>query len=117
MTRISPDSYTLSSDGKDQSVPDEVLVRLIELQRTADNLSAAVGTQRLIGVAIGVLAQRRQCSSDEAWNMLARLSQDTNVKVREVARVLVDGLDGVTRSEDADIVARLRRHLPDGPWS
>jgi hypothetical protein len=116
VAHISTDDHALSRDGQDRSIPDDVLIRLIELQRTADNLSAAVATQRLIGVAIGVLAQSRRCSSDDAWACLARLSQDSNVKVREIARVLVDALDGVTRDEDAQLVARLRRHLPDGPW-
>lgn len=75
------------------------------------NLELAMDSQRLIGIAIGLLAQRAGCSSDVAWQQLVRVSQDTNVKVREIARILVDARNGRAEPGDAallaDVVSRL----------
>jgi hypothetical protein len=89
--------------------------RLLALQRKVDNLLVALDSQRVIGVAIGLLAQRCGCSTAEAWDILTRLSQDTNIKVREIARILTDAFDGASRSEDAELLERVNDRLPGGP--
>jgi GAF domain-containing protein len=50
------------------------------------DLRQAVATRQEIGTAIGVLMERYQLSEDGAFAFLARLSQERNVKLREIAR-------------------------------
>ncbi|HEY5788513.1 MAG TPA: ANTAR domain-containing protein [Microlunatus sp.] len=87
------------------------------LERQVRNLEVALTTQRTIGVAVGLLAHRYGFTTEQAWLLLARLSQDTNVKVREAARVLVDAHNGQTEGADAGTLARVAARLPDGPAS
>lgn len=81
--------------------------RLRELEDQVMNLQAALQTQRLISVVVGMIAYRIGRPTDEAWALLARLSQQTNVKVREVARVICEAFDGHGRAEDAALLAQL----------
>ena len=56
----------------------------------SDNLTKALGSNREIGMAMGVLMARRHVTRDEAFAMLRRSSQDSNRKVTEVAADVVD---------------------------
>jgi hypothetical protein len=56
----------------------------------SDNLTKALGSNREIGMAMGVLMARRQVTRDEAFAMLRRSSQDSNRKVTEVAADVVE---------------------------
>lgn len=93
-----------------------VELQLAELQHKIDHLWVALGSQRLIGVAVGLLAHRYGSSTSEAWERLVSLSQHTNTKVRDIARALVDGFDGTVRTEDADLLAVVSERLPGGHW-
>ncbi|GAA3640924.1 ANTAR domain-containing protein [Microlunatus ginsengisoli] len=86
-----------------------------ELQREVEQLREAVRARQQIGVAVGLLAHRLDCSPEDAWSVLSRTSQTINVKVREIARVLGDAQAGRLRPDDADIVRRLAEHLPGWP--
>jgi hypothetical protein len=80
------------------------------------HLHEAMRSQRDIGMAIGLVSARFGCSTEQAWRTMLRISQDSNTKVRDVARVLVATHDG---SADADDVARLETfasHLPPSGW-
>lgn len=90
--------------------------QVAQLQRKIDNLWLALGSQRLIGVAVGLLAQKYGMSTSEAWERLASLSQHTNVKVRDIARALVEAFDGAPRTDDAALLAEVTRRLPGGCW-
>jgi hypothetical protein len=92
-------------------------LQLAELRRKVDNLQAALVSQRLIGIAIGLTADRHGTSTDEGWQLLARLSQDTNVKVRDIAQVLTASYDGAQPLPDPDLLATLCERLPHGPWT
>ena len=89
-----------------------LMQRLQAAEREIAELKEALASQRLIGVAVGLLANRFHCSPDQAWRLLIRLSQNSNVKVREVARILADAHSGVDVSADADVLARLCSQLP-----
>ena len=54
------------------------------------NLERAVDSNRLVGQAMGILIERHRITSDEAFEMLRRTSQDHNVKLREVARRVIE---------------------------
>jgi GAF domain-containing protein len=69
---------------------------------TAEQLRHAVDTRDVIGQAKGILMERFTIDDDEAFQMLVRSSQDTNVKVVNVAEFL--------RSE-----ARRRREIKHSP--
>lgn len=58
--------------------------------RRALSFQAALGTRELIGEALGILMERERVSANQAFDILRRASQHLNVKLREVARTLVD---------------------------
>ena len=57
---------------------------------TEQHLRSAMQTRTLIGQAQGVLMERLKITPDQAFGVLSRLSQESNVKLREVARRLVE---------------------------
>jgi AmiR/NasT family two-component response regulator len=61
------------------------------------SLSRAVATRQVIGEAVGVIMERYQIDSQRAFAFLTRTSQQSNVKLRDVAAQIVDGHDGRTR--------------------
>lgn len=90
----------------------ELMQRLRAAEREIAELKEGLATQRLIGVAVGLLAHRFKCSPEQSWRLLIRLSQNSNVKVREVARILTDAHSGGDVSADADVLAMLSTQLP-----
>ena len=58
-------------------------------QRLA-NLHDALKTRELIGQAQGILIERERITGDQAFDVLRVASQHLNVKLREVARTLVE---------------------------
>ena len=85
-------------------------------------LHEAVRSQRDIGMAIGLLSARYGCSTDQAWRTMLRVSQDSNTKVRSVARVLVSTHDGTADAETRAELEAFIAHLPasgwpEGPWA
>ena len=59
-------------------------------ERRAENLRAALVTRELIGQAQGILMERERITADQAFRVLRQASQHLNVKLREVARDLVE---------------------------
>ena len=58
-------------------------------RRQVHNLEAALESSRVIGVAVGMVMVERALGRDAAFSVLSEESQDTNVKVRQVAEKLV----------------------------
>ncbi len=58
--------------------------------RRVDNLSQAVDARKRIGQAQGILMERYTLTADQAFEVLRRYSQDNNVKLRQVADILVE---------------------------
>lgn len=56
----------------------------------ADNLNEAIQTRDMIGQAKGILMERENVTDDEAFAMLRTVSQEKNIKLREVARMLIE---------------------------
>lgn len=54
------------------------------------NLTAAANTRDVIGMAKGLLMARSRVSPEEAFDLLRRASQRENIKVRDIARYLVE---------------------------
>lgn len=74
-------------------------VDLTEIRRTETNaevdlaLARIAETRAVIDQAKGMLILATGCDEDAAFNALRTYSQHTNVKVRDVARLLVDAVD------------------------
>ncbi|MBI4899719.1 MAG: ANTAR domain-containing protein [Actinobacteria bacterium] len=83
-----------------------------ELRDEIAHLHEAVRSQRAIGMAVGLLSATYGCSTEQAWRTLLRVSQDSNTKVRTVARVLVAVHDGTATPEDHDVLRTFESHLP-----
>jgi len=71
----------------------------VERARREDNLRTALMTRKLIGQAIGIVMERFELDEEMAFRYLVRLSSNSNVKLRDVARDLVvqaNGRNGVS---------------------
>lgn len=66
-------------------------VHLYESTATlAQQMQEAMQSRAVIEQAKGIIMGQRRCSAEEAFTILARVSQDSNRKLREVAESLVD---------------------------
>ncbi len=59
-------------------------------QRVAATLEQGLESNRLIGNAIGLMMANYKTDSDEAFNTLRKASQDSNIKLSELAREIVE---------------------------
>lgn len=87
-----------------------------ELRDEVAHLHEAMKSQRDIGMAIGLVSARFGCSTEQAWRTMLRISQDSNTKVRTVARVLVGVHDGTADPADHEVLRSLADHLPASGW-
>ena len=55
----------------------------------ADNLRMALSSRSVIDQAIGIVMGRERCSADEAFDVLRKVSQQRNTKLRDVATEIV----------------------------
>ena len=62
--------------------------------QVAEQLQQAMQSRAVIEQAKGILMGQRRCSAQEAFDLLVRLSQDTNRKLRDVAQALVEDTTG-----------------------
>ena len=58
-------------------------------RKLGDQLNEALKSRDLIGQAKGILMEREGVSDEEAFDMLRMISQNSNIKLREVAQRLV----------------------------
>ena len=54
-----------------------------------DNLNRAVAARHQVGLAQGILMTRRQLAADQAFALLKRESQNTHVKLRVIAQLVI----------------------------
>jgi hypothetical protein len=64
-----------------------------------DNLNRAVAARHRVGLAHGILMTRRQLTADEAFTLLRRHSQNTNVKLITIAQTVIQTGDLPVRTE------------------
>jgi hypothetical protein len=104
--------HLLPPDGSPSQVAAEQ--RIAELEAELAQAREAMCARQRLGIVTGLVAQRYGVHPEEAWALLVRLSQHTNVKVREVARVISEGFAGRVAEEDRALAARLNRLRPAG---
>ncbi len=66
--------------------------------RRDEDLTAALLTRKVIGQAIGILMERFGLDEDRAFAYLVRVSSRSNVKLRDVAKEIVDRRNDRTRT-------------------
>jgi hypothetical protein len=59
-------------------------------ERRADNLHAALASRETIGEAVGILMERERITAEQAFDVLRRASNHLHLKLRDVARNLID---------------------------
>ena len=88
--------------------------RVAQLEAEIAQLRDALTRRQQIGVATGLLAQRFAISPERAWTLLVRLSQNSHVKVREIAQAVIDAHCGRFDPVNGEILSSIQKHLPDG---
>ena len=97
-------SLNLDVRGQGSEVPQDLAAALAEAAslpvanawlyedavRTAAHLRAALDSRAVIEQAKGILMARLKITADPAFDLLARASNDTNTKVRDLAQAVVD---------------------------
>jgi ANTAR domain-containing protein len=96
----------------DVRAADNLQHRVRELEAAVAQLEEALASRQELGLITGVLAVRLAVTPEVAWSFVVRLSQHTNIKVRDVARILRAGYFGRTADGDRALAARLNEHLP-----
>jgi AmiR/NasT family two-component response regulator len=66
------------------------VIRRLSQDEVIAQLHDAIQSRTIIGQATGIIMARRRCGPDEALNVLVKISNDRNIKLREVARMLVE---------------------------
>jgi hypothetical protein len=69
--------------------------RIVELQEQVDQLKEAVVSHAVVDQAIGMIVALGRLTPDQGWDVLKEVSQHTNIKLRNVAElILIWGRDG-----------------------
>lgn len=77
----------------------QMVLRVSTYANTSTNLRAAMESRTTIDIAIGIIMGQNRCTQAEAYSMLNRASNAQNVKLREVAERIVNGISaGPTRT-------------------
>ncbi|MFD8308688.1 ANTAR domain-containing protein [Streptomyces sp. NPDC059690] len=74
--------------------------RIFELQEEVQQLKEAVASHAVVDQAIGMVVALGRVGPDEGWQVLKEVSQHTNIKLRNVAElILLWGRSGVMPAE------------------
>ncbi|MEH0580848.1 MULTISPECIES: ANTAR domain-containing protein [Streptomyces] len=94
--------------------PDDETDRILSLEAEIAQLKEAIASHAVVDQAIGVVVALGRMSPDEGWLVLRELSQHTNVKLRNVADlILIWGRGGEMPEEiRAELDDLLDRHGP-----
>ncbi|MCZ4509680.1 ANTAR domain-containing protein [Streptomyces sp. ActVer] len=76
-------------DLPDQAVPDEDAPRIAELQEEIGQLKEAVTSHAVVDQAIGMMVALGRVTPDDGWAVLREVSQHTNIKLRNVAEMIL----------------------------
>jgi hypothetical protein len=76
-----------------------VALMSVSNRERADSLSRGLESNREVGKAIGLLMAAHQISSDDAFEVLRKASNDMNMKLTEVAREVIENAERRPRAE------------------
>jgi transcriptional regulator with GAF, ATPase, and Fis domain len=83
-----PDRFTARDAARSQLYADHAAIAIASA-RTESTLWEAIETRKLIGQAQGILMERFELTGEQSFAVLRRYSQDSNVKLRDVAQKLI----------------------------
>jgi hypothetical protein len=63
--------------------------QLANLKREVDGLKVALASRTVIGIALGIIIEREHVTETKAFQILKRMSQHSNVKLRDIAAQMV----------------------------
>ncbi|MFG2265521.1 ANTAR domain-containing protein [Streptomyces sp. NPDC048720] len=63
--------------------------RIVELEAEVDQLKKAVSSHAVVDQAIGMMVALGRVTPDQGWQVLKDVSQHTNIKLRNVAELIV----------------------------
>jgi hypothetical protein len=63
--------------------------RIVELQKEVGQLKDAVASHAVVDQAIGVIVALGRMAPDGGWTVLREVSQHTNIKLRDVAELIL----------------------------
>ncbi|MFF0777429.1 ANTAR domain-containing protein [Streptomyces sp. NPDC003720] len=63
--------------------------RIVELEAEVDQLKEAVSSHAVVDQAIGMMVALGRVTPDQGWQVLKGVSQHTNIKLRNVAELIV----------------------------
>jgi polyhydroxyalkanoate synthesis regulator phasin len=88
--------------------------RIFELEEQVDQLKEAVASHAVVDQAIGMVVALGRVSPDQGWAVLKDVSQHTNIKLRNVAElILIWGRSGTMPPEiRAELEDSLDRYGP-----
>ncbi|MFF5030256.1 GAF and ANTAR domain-containing protein [Streptomyces collinus] len=87
-----PGAFTAASETAGWLFASHAAVALASA-RTQEQLEHALDSRHAIGEAIGILRERHGLSESDAFSALSRISQNHNVKLRDVAhRIRIEGM-------------------------
>lgn len=69
---------------------DSLRTELAAVREQAAHLETALSSSRRIGIAMGIVMERHRVTEEQAFGVLVRLSQESNVKVRDIAARVVE---------------------------
>jgi hypothetical protein len=76
-------------DPTDSSVPAEVVEEIVELREEVGQLKEAVTSHATVDQAIGMMVALGRVTPDEGWAVLREVSQRTNIKLRNIAELIL----------------------------
>ncbi len=94
--------------------PGDETARILQLQQEVDQLKEAVASHAVVDQAIGVIVALGRVTPDEGWVILREVSQHTNIKLRNVAElILIWGRSGEMPDRiGAELETLLDQHGP-----
>jgi DNA-binding response OmpR family regulator len=66
-------------------------------EQEAAQLETALATRTVISQAVGIVMAQQRCTPETAFEMLTTVSQNSNTKLHEIARRLVEGISSQAR--------------------
>jgi GAF domain-containing protein len=69
-------------------------VRLAERSEMSTHLQRALASRAVIDQALGIVMGQNRCTADEAFEVLRSISQNRNVKLRDIAADMVTAVSG-----------------------
>jgi hypothetical protein len=73
--------------------PDDLVAKIVDLQRDNDHLQSAITSHAVIDQAIGIIMALGGLRPGQGFDVLRDVSQHTNIKLREIADLLIDWVD------------------------